>query len=121
MIRSSQVPVEQEERLVSYLPLSHIAGISIDIYGAIYVKAVVTFADEKALQGSLGITLKEARPTFFFAVPRVFEKIEEKIRAIGASNTGIKKSIGEWAKRVGYESTLKQINGQPTKFVKGLA
>ena len=116
MIRSSQVPVEQEERLVSYLPLSHIAGISIDIYGAIYVKAVVTFADEKALQGSLGITLKEARPTFFFAVPRVFEKIEEKIRAIGASNTGIKKSIGEWAKRVGYESTLKQINGQPTSF-----
>jgi long-chain-fatty-acid--CoA ligase ACSBG len=36
----------------------------------------LNFADEKALQGTLGGTLKEVRPTSFLGVPRVFEKFE---------------------------------------------
>ena len=108
--------LSDEERLVSYLPLSHIAAQHIDIFGAVYSKACVTFADENALQGSLGITLKETRPTFFFGVPRVFEKIEEKIRAIGASKTGIQKSIADWAKRVGFENALNALTNQSTSF-----
>lgn len=114
-VESSRL-LSDEERLVSFLPLSHVVAQQIDIFGAIYSKAEIFFADENALQGSLVNTLKEARPTFFFAVPRVFEKIEEKIRAVGASKKGFQKSIADWAKRVGFENSINQLNGKPTSF-----
>ena len=41
------------------------------------------FADKNALKGTLTDTLKEVQPTLFFGVPRVWEKIQEKMVAIG--------------------------------------
>jgi len=64
------------------------------------------FADASALQGSLIEYLKEARPTFFFSVPRVWEKIEEKMKLIAASNGWLKTKIATWAKRIGPEGTF---------------
>ncbi|OMJ90540.1 hypothetical protein SteCoe_7131 [Stentor coeruleus] len=115
IIDSSQL-LGDDERTVSYLPLSHSAAQQLDIFAAIISKADVYFADEKALQGSLVNTMKEARPTFFFGVPRVFEKMEEKIRAIGANRSGWQKSVADWAKRVGFENSLNQVHGRPTTF-----
>ena len=48
-------------------------------------------------------TLKEARPTFFFGVPRVWEKMAAAIKEKGAQNSGLKKTIGTWAKGVGLK------------------
>ena len=42
--------------------------------------ATVYFADKNALKGSLLATLKEVRPTIFFGVPRIYEKIQEKMQ-----------------------------------------
>jgi long-chain-fatty-acid--CoA ligase ACSBG len=44
----------------------------------------------------LAETLREVRPTTFFGVPRVWEKIYEKMQAIGKQTTGIKKTIATW-------------------------
>lgn len=115
IIESSQL-LGDNERTVSYLPLSHSAAQQLDIFAAVLSKAEVYFADEKALQGSLVNTLKEARPTFFFGVPRVFEKMEEKIRAIGGNKSGWQKSIAEWAKRVGYKNSFNQLQNRRTTF-----
>ena len=41
------------------------------------------FAKPTALQGTLVETLQEVKPTIFLGVPRVFEKIEEKMRLVG--------------------------------------
>lgn len=72
------------ERIVSYLPLSHSAAQNSDLLMPMLGHAVMTFAKPDALQGSLVDTLKETRPTLFFAVPRVWEKFEEKLREFGA-------------------------------------
>ena len=58
------------ERVVSYLPLSHIAAQMEDIYLCVYGVATLYFAQPDALKGSLLQTLLEVRPTLFFGVPR---------------------------------------------------
>lgn len=93
------------ERVVSYLPLSHIAAQLVDIFCMIHLGACVYFAQPDALKGTLTVTMKEVRPTFFFGVPRVWEKIEEKMAQIGRSNTGLKKTLGDWAKGLGTEKS----------------
>lgn len=67
------------EVLVTYLPLSHIAGQMVDIFLALTFACTVYFADKDALKGTLVKTLQEARPTRFLGVPRVYEKIQEKM------------------------------------------
>lgn len=58
-------------------------------------RSTVYFARPDALSGSLGETLKHVSPTVFFAVPRVYEKFEEKIREGLEKSSFIKKKIGE--------------------------
>ena len=58
------------ERVVSYLPLSHIAAQMEDIYLSVYGALTLYFAQPDALKGSLIHTLLEVRPTLFFGVPR---------------------------------------------------
>eukprot|EP00808_Paulinella_micropora_P002732 g81620.t1 len=95
------------EHCISYLPLSHIAAQLLDIHMQIIVGAVkggkctIHFAKPDALKGSLGPTMQQVRPTIFFGVPRVWEKIEEGIMKKGASTTGLKKAISTWAKDIG--------------------
>lgn len=103
----------KHEKLVSYLPLSHIAAQAIDIYANLVTvgrrvgdaqfgcevrAATVYFARPDALKGSLKLTLCAVRPTVFFGVPRVFEKFAEALQAVGAKTTGVKKILSTWAK-----------------------
>jgi long-chain-fatty-acid--CoA ligase ACSBG len=91
------------DRIASYLPLSHIAGQLIDIHAPMYIGGTSYFCQPDALKGSLTNTLKDMRPTLFFGVPRVWEKIEEKMRALGRESTGVKKMLSTWAKSCGAE------------------
>eukprot|EP00428_Durinskia_dybowskii_P074389 CAMPEP_0170405002 /NCGR_PEP_ID=MMETSP0117_2-20130122/26943_1 /TAXON_ID=400756 /ORGANISM="Durinskia baltica, Strain CSIRO CS-38" /LENGTH=656 /DNA_ID=CAMNT_0010662077 /DNA_START=51 /DNA_END=2018 /DNA_ORIENTATION=+ len=95
--------LDHTERVVSYLPLSHIAAQIIDIFAILLLGACTYFAQPDALKGTLTNTMKEVRPTFFFGVPRVWEKIEEKMVQIGRSNSGVKLLMAKWAKSLGAE------------------
>lgn len=77
-------PINQH-RLVSYLPLSHIAGLATDVMSQILSGHELYFARPDALAGTLVQTLQWARPTIFFSVPRVWEKFEDKLKEIGQS------------------------------------
>ncbi|XP_046964587.1 long-chain-fatty-acid--CoA ligase ACSBG2 isoform X2 [Vanessa cardui] len=98
--------------LVSFLPLSHVAAQVVDIYTTLTNAVTVYFAQPDALKGSLVETLKEVRPTRFLAVPRVWEKMHEKIMAVGASSGAMKRYIATWAKDKGTQHHLARINGQ---------
>merc|ERR1712018_568279 len=69
------------------------------------------FADKNALKGTLTQTLQETTPTLFFGVPRVWEKIQEKMLQVGKANKGLKKQIGQWAKKTGLEHNQNVLNG----------
>lgn len=106
------------EHGITYLPLSHVAAQVIDIYLAGYGGATIWFADDKALQGTLINTLKEVRPTRFLGVPRVWEKIQEKMMEIGKQNTGVKKMIADWAKQAAFEHHEERMAGKPGNSLK---
>lgn len=114
-----------KEVLISYLPLSHIAGQMVDIFLAIQFACTVYFADKDALKGTLVKTLQVARPTRFLGVPRVYEKIQEKMLQVGAQGSAVKKMISSWAKGVTLAHHMSIIEGQPSnswqyKVVKSL-
>ena len=105
--------LSKEQRFVAYLPLSHAAGQLLDIYFPMTLRSwypncpgvIVYFARPDALKGTLGITLKAAKPTIFFGVPRVWEKISENIMKAAKKNppTGLMLKLVTWAKSVGAE------------------
>ena len=99
-----------EERILSYLPLSHVAGMMVDIVCPIVVSAFqsgwmsANFARPYDLKvGTIGDRLKCVKPTVFLGVPRVWEKIAEKMMAIGKSTKGTKLKIAKWSKGKGLE------------------
>ncbi|KFQ30797.1 Long-chain-fatty-acid--CoA ligase ACSBG2, partial [Merops nubicus] len=102
---------EKQELVISYLPLSHIAAQMTDIWTAITFGVQVFFAQPDALKGSLVDTLREVRPTAFLGVPRVWEKIEEKMKSIGAKSSALRRKVASWAKGVGLQTNLKRMNG----------
>ncbi|KAF7200759.1 long-chain-fatty-acid--CoA ligase ACSBG2 [Nothobranchius furzeri] len=101
-----------EEVLVSYLPLSHVAAQMIDIWGCMSLGGTIYFADPDALKGSLVNTLKEVRPTGFLGVPRVWEKMQEKMKAAGSKASPLKKRLADWAKSVGLQYNYSVMNGE---------
>ncbi|KAL8177508.1 UNVERIFIED_CONTAM: Long-chain-fatty-acid--CoA ligase acsbg2 [Gekko kuhli] len=108
--------LERQELVVSYLPLSHVAAQMIDIWLPLTFGMQTFFAQPDALKGTLVETLKEVRPTAFMGVPRVWEKMQEKMKAVGAKSSALKKKIAAWAKAVGLETNIKRMNNGMTEL-----
>jgi long-chain acyl-CoA synthetase len=82
---------------LSYLPLSHIAEQMATIHMPATAGSTVYFAEsiEKVPDN-----LKEARPTVFFGVPRIWEKFHAGLAAKFGEVTGGKKRLLDWAREV---------------------
>ena len=110
--------VTSADRVISYLPLSHIAEQIVSLHGPMVGGASTHFAESL---DKLGDNLREVRPTLFLGVPRVWEKIQAKIVAGAAQNSGLKKKIGMWAKGVGLKAGQAEQRGEGPPFLHGLA
>ncbi len=100
--------LEPSDRLISYLPMSHIAEQAVTIYGPMTVGASVSFAESVE---KLGDNLREIRPTIFLGVPRVWEKIQSKMQAAASQITGVKKRLATWAKAQGKAARYRVERG----------
>lgn len=104
---------KEEIRALSFLPLSHVAAQYADIFLSLAHGANVYFTDVNALRGTLINYLLEVRPVIFLGVPRVYEKMEEKVRSILESKPWIYK----WAKHYGQLGTDAQMKGKEPPFM----
>lgn len=103
-----------QEIVISYLPLSHIAAQIVDIFAVLSCAGTIYFAEKDALKGSLSKTLRQVRPTRFLGVPRVYEKMHEKMLEIGASQNFLMRAVGSWAKGVTLQHHLDNMAGKPS-------
>lgn len=97
-----------EFRVVSYLPLSHVAAQFADLFLSFTNGASVFFTDVNALRGTLIDYLLEVRPVVFLGVPRIFEKMEEKVRAALEK----KPFVYKWATHYGQKGHDSVMKGQ---------
>jgi long-chain acyl-CoA synthetase len=72
------IPIGSGARALSYLPLSHIAERMISHFLQIYYGATTWFAESL---DTLLVDLNECKPTYFFGVPRVWEKFYAGVQA----------------------------------------
>uniref|UniRef100_T1JCU5 long-chain-fatty-acid--CoA ligase n=1 Tax=Strigamia maritima TaxID=126957 RepID=T1JCU5_STRMM len=94
---------------LSYLPLSHVAAMQSDIYGPINTGVTVYFPSSDVLKGKLGDYLLKARPAAFFGVPRIFEKISEKIREVEQEMRPLQRRIFQWARQNATDYNAKKL------------
>ena len=82
-----------EGRTLSFLPLNHIFE---RLASYIFMSSGHSIYFAESME-SIGENLKEVKPTVFCTVPRLLEKVYEKIMAKGAELTGVKKQLFFWA------------------------
>jgi long-chain acyl-CoA synthetase len=101
------------DRLLSYLPLSHVAEQMFTIHIAAVTGVPVYYAEsiDKLLQN-----LGEVKPTLFFGVPRVWEKFHAGVLEKLAENTGVKAKLVEQATAVGRTVTTRTSAGLSVSF-----
>ena len=96
---------------VSYLPLAHIAERVLSIYGPLAMRTHVWFCPEPTQAVEY---VREARPTLFFGVPRVWEKVRAGIQAkLAAEQNQRKRKIAQRAVDTGLEVVRRQQRGRP--------
>ena len=113
-------PADGIERFVSFLPISHsferVGGhYSIFSQGTSIYYAEMNFTPEILFEN-----IREVRPTFLTAVPRIFEKIHAKILDSVASMTGVKKNLADWSISVGLQTVPYRQKSQKLPFLLGL-
>ena len=103
---------------ISYLPLSHIAEQMLSIHGPMAMGSLLYFAESLE---KLGEALQEVRPTLFLGVPRVWEKIQAKMMAAGASAPPLRKKIAAWARKVGLQAGYAEQRGEARPLILPIA
>jgi len=86
-------PPGENMRALSFLPLNHILERMVT-YMYLFKGTSIYYAES---MDTIGDNLKEVKPHLFTTVPRLLEKVYDKIMAKGAELTGTKKKLFFWA------------------------
>jgi long-chain acyl-CoA synthetase len=100
-------PFQSNWKALSFLPLNHVyERMLTTLY--FYLGVSVYYAESI---DTIGDNLKEVHPQIFGTVPRLLEKVYDKIVAKGEEQTGIKKKLFFWALNLGLCYELHGANG----------
>lgn len=87
------IPADSDSDVLSFLPVCHVYERMLH-YLYMYIGASIHYAESLE---TIGENIKEVKPDVFTAVPRLIEKVFDKIMAKGDELTGIKRKLFFWA------------------------
>ncbi len=108
--------ISKSDKFLSFLPLSHVYERMIYFLGT-YIGAQIAYAEsiDKIVQN-----LGEAKPTIMACVPRLLEKVEDKVRRNAIEQGGLKYKIFLWAIGVGESHRKKKEAEQSIGLLLGV-
>lgn len=108
-LANGPMPVGIDDRAMSYLPAAHVAdrisGHAVNLVTGIQI---TTVPDPREIAAAL----PDARPTTFFGVPRVWQKIKAGIETRISTENGAKKTLAQWALRTGIAAARADLSGK---------
>lgn len=111
-----------DDVFLSHLPLSHVAALVADMFAPMIVGACTFMAGNALLEARrLRSVIRAARPTIFFSVPRVFERLEASIRRAELKGPLYVKSILRWSRTAVSAAYQDQSRGIRTRWKAHLA
>jgi long-chain acyl-CoA synthetase len=102
-----RIPADEFSRVLTFLPVCHIYERMLH-YLYIHLGASIYFAES---MDTIGDNIREVKPHVFTAVPRLLEKVFDKIIAKGEELTGIKRKLFFWAVSLAEEYDVKGKSG----------
>ncbi|MCK9290010.1 MAG: long-chain fatty acid--CoA ligase [Bacteroidales bacterium] len=111
------LPVDHTGKFLSFLPLCHVFERMVN-YLLQYQGVSVYYAESI---DTIGDNLREVSPDGFASVPRVIEKLYDKLLLTGRGLKGIKKGIFFWAVNIGLRYELNRANGAFYEFKRKIA
>ncbi len=106
-----------ENNILSFLPLNHIFERTVM---NIYINKGVSIYFAEGME-TIGNDLKEVKPVVFTTVPRLLEKVYEKIDAKGSQLTGFKRKIFDWAVGLALQFEINKPQSASYKLQMALA
>jgi long-chain acyl-CoA synthetase len=107
VIASSVLYPKDFKKALSFLPLSHVFERMV-LYMYFYLGVSVYYAQS---MDTIAADLIEVKPHGFTTVPRLLEKVYDRIVAKGSELTGVKKQLFFWALNLGLRYELNGANG----------
>jgi len=114
---SPMMPTPPGGKALSFLPMSH-AFERLLVYYYSYHGVSIYYAESI---DAMGKNLMEIHPNVMTAVPRLLEKVYDKIYATGLELKGIKKLFFFWALDLGFEYKPYGVNGKWYEFKLSIA
>ncbi len=91
-----RMPANEHSKVLTFLPVCHVYERMLH-YLYMYMGCSIHFAES---MDTIGENIKEVQPDMFTAVPRLIEKVYEKIIRKGEELSGLKKGLFFWAVRL---------------------
>ncbi len=104
-------------KALSFLPLNHIFEKNLT-YIYLYSGNGIYYAESL---DTIGANLKEVKPDCFTTVPRLLEKVFERIMTTGSQLTGIKRKLFFWSVKLGDQYNTPEANSSFYKMKLAIA
>ena len=102
------IPIDQDDTLLSFLPISHSFERMAGYYTALSAGATVSYAESIE---TVAQNLLEEKPTIVTTVPRLFERIHAQVIKSVESGSATRKRIFYWALNVGRRYVAERKKG----------
>ena len=93
-----RVPFGEDDHHLSFLPLSHAFERTAGHTAVLAAGATISYAESIE---AVSQNLQEVRPTLMISVPRMFEKVYNRVTKQASEGSAIQQKIFEWAVQVG--------------------